>query len=111
MSVVEERSYVEEARREKRAAVEARGIPAYAYRYERSHTAADALALYRDEMGESGPTVRVAGRLDSLRSKGKTAFGHLEDSSGRMAIAVNRGDASEVLDLRIGDEVELEPAP
>ena len=26
-----------------------------------------------------------------------------EDSSGRMAIAVNRGDASEVLDLRVGD--------
>ena len=30
MSVVEERSYVEEARREKRAALEARGIPAVA---------------------------------------------------------------------------------
>jgi hypothetical protein len=28
-----------------------------------------------------------------------------------MAIAVNRGDASEVLDLRVGDVVELEPAP
>jgi lysyl-tRNA synthetase, class II len=86
VSVVEERSYVEEARREKRAAVEARGIPAFAYRYERSHTAAGALALYRDEMGEAGPRVRVAGRLDSLRSKGKTAFGHLEDASGRIQV-------------------------
>ena len=34
MSTVEERSYVEAARREKRAALEARGIPAFAYRYE-----------------------------------------------------------------------------
>jgi len=34
-----------------------------------------------------------------------------EDSSGRMAVAVNRGDASEVLDVRIGDVIELEPAP
>ena len=57
MSAVEERSYVEEARREKRVALEARGIPAFAYRYERSHTAAAALALYRDEMGEAGPRV------------------------------------------------------
>jgi lysyl-tRNA synthetase class 2 len=86
VSAVEERSYVEEARREKRAALEARGIPAFAYRYERSHTAAGALALYHDEMGETGPRVRVAGRLDSLRSKGKTAFGHLEDPSGRIQV-------------------------
>ncbi|HEX6106400.1 MAG TPA: lysine--tRNA ligase [Gemmatimonadales bacterium] len=84
MSTVEERSYVEAARREKRAALEARGITPFAYRYERTHTAAEALALYRDEMGESGPRVRVAGRLDSLRSKGKTAFGHVEDPSGRI---------------------------
>ena len=34
-----------------------------------------------------------------------------EDSSGKMALAVNRGDASEVLDIRVGDVVELEPAP
>ena len=31
------------ARREKRAALEARGVPAFAYRYERTHSAADAL--------------------------------------------------------------------
>lgn len=34
-----------------------------------------------------------------------------EDSSGRMAIAVNRGSAAEVLEVRSGDELELEPAP
>ena len=99
MSVVEERSYVEEARREKRAALEARGIPAFAYRYERSHTAGAALALYRDEMGEAGPRVRVAGRLDSLRSKGKTAFGHLEDPSGRIQVYFRQDVLNEAYDL------------
>ncbi len=84
MSTVEERSYVEAARREKRAALEARGIPAFAYRYERTHTAAEALALYRDEMGEAGPRVRVAGRIVRLGSHGKTTFLHLEDASGRI---------------------------
>jgi lysyl-tRNA synthetase class 2 len=86
VSAVEERSYVEAARREKRAALEARGVPAFAYRYQRTHTAMEALALYRDEMGEAGPRVRVAGRLDALRSKGKTAFGHLQDASGRLQV-------------------------
>ena len=55
MSTVEERSYVETARREKRAALEALGIQPFAYRYERTHTGAEALAAYRDEMGEDGP--------------------------------------------------------
>jgi lysyl-tRNA synthetase class 2 len=86
MTTVEERSYVEAARREKRAALEAAGVPAFAYRYDRTHSAAEALALYRDEMGEAGPRVRLAGRLDSLRSKGRTAFGHLEDASGRIQV-------------------------
>ena len=86
MSTVEERSYVEAARREKRAALEASGIPAFAYRFERTHTAREALAAYRDEMGEAGPRVRVAGRLDRLGSHGKTTFGHLEDPSGRIQV-------------------------
>jgi lysyl-tRNA synthetase class 2 len=90
VSTVEERSYVEAARREKRAALEALGVRAFAYRYERTHSAAESLAAYRDEMGESGPRVRVAGRLDRFGSHGKTAFGHLEDPSGRIQIYFRR---------------------
>ena len=112
MSTVEERSFVEAARREKRAALEARGTPAFAYRYERTHVAADALALYRDEMAEDGPRVRVAGRLDSLRSKGKTAFAHLEDVSGRIQIYLRQdalGEAYEVVRLLdLDDHVGVE---
>jgi lysyl-tRNA synthetase class 2 len=62
----------------------------FAYRYERTHTAAQALAAYQDEMGDSGPQVRVAGRLDRFGSHGKTAFGHLEDPSGRIQIYFRR---------------------
>jgi lysyl-tRNA synthetase class 2 len=86
----EERSFVEAARRDKRAALEAAGVRAFAYRYERSHTAADALAAYHDEMGEDGPAVSVAGRIDSMRSQGKTAFFHLEDASGRIQVYLRR---------------------
>ncbi|MFL5532252.1 MAG: lysine--tRNA ligase [Gemmatimonadales bacterium] len=90
MNTVEERSYVEAARREKRAALEALGVRPFAYRYERTHTAAQALAAYQDDMGDSGPQVRVAGRLDRFGSHGKTAFGHLEDPSGRIQIYFRR---------------------
>jgi lysyl-tRNA synthetase class 2 len=86
----EERSFVEAARREKRVALEAAGVAAFAYRYDRSHAAGDALAAYRDEMGEDGPAVAVAGRIDSIRSKGKTAFLHLEDASGRIQVYLRR---------------------
>jgi len=86
MSETPERSFVEQARRANRAALEARGVRPYAYRYERTHGAAEALALYHDTMGEEGPLVAVAGRLAALRGQGKTMFGHLEDASGRIQV-------------------------
>jgi lysyl-tRNA synthetase class 2 len=80
----DERSFVESHRRETRAAIEALGVRPYAYRFDRSHAAADAIALYRDEMGEAGPAVAIAGRIVSWRSQGKTAFGHVEDLTGKL---------------------------
>ena len=79
-------SFVEAARRKNLAALLALGIPPFAYRFERTHPAATALALYQDAMGDDGPEVAVAGRLVSLRAQGKTAFGHLEDASGRIQL-------------------------
>lgn len=78
------RGYVEEHRRVKRDAIAALGILPFAYRYDRTHAAADAVAAWDDAMGEDGPEVSVAGRIVSLRSQGKTAFAHVEDGSGRI---------------------------
>ena len=66
-----ERNYVEAARRSSREALEALGVRPYAYRWDRSHLAAEAVAAYHDGMGEDGPEVSVAGRLVSWRSQGK----------------------------------------
>jgi lysyl-tRNA synthetase class 2 len=96
---VEERSYVEAARREKRAALEARGVQPFAYRYERTHTAADAVAAYHDDMGDAGPRVRIAGRLDRLGSHGKTTFGHLEDPTGRIQVYFRQDALGEHYDI------------
>lgn len=80
------RSYVEQARREKRAAIEALGVTPFAYRFDRTHTAEEARAAYDDAMGEDGPMVSVAGRLVALRTQGRTTFAHLEDPSGRIQL-------------------------
>ncbi|HET7110081.1 MAG TPA: lysine--tRNA ligase [Gemmatimonadales bacterium] len=80
----ERRSYIEEHRRAKRDAMAELGIVPFAYRFDRTHTAAEALAAWDDSMGETGPDVAVAGRIVSLRSQGKTAFAHVEDGSGRI---------------------------
>jgi lysyl-tRNA synthetase class 2 len=95
----DDRSFVEAARRDKRAALEAEGIAAFAYRYERSHTAAEALAAYDDAMGEVGPAVAVAGRIVGMRSQGKTTFLHLEDGSGRIQVYLRRDQLGEAYAL------------
>ncbi len=105
MSTEEERGYLEAARRNNRTALEARGVPAFAYRYSRTHMAADAAALYHDSMGDDGPMVAVAGRLVALRVQGKTMFAHLEDPSGRIQLylrqdALNAGwETAQLFDL------------
>ena len=101
----DERSFVEEARRAKLPALAQLGVRAFAYRYDRSHSAAEALALYDDAMGDAGPEVRIAGRIAAWRPKGKVVFGHVEDASGRLQVycradAVGAGWSTvELLDL------------
>ncbi|MFQ6047521.1 MAG: lysine--tRNA ligase, partial [Gemmatimonadales bacterium] len=77
------RSFVEEARRQKLDALRELGIEPFAYAFDRTHTASEAVASYR--AGE-GVTVRVAGRLVALRGHGKTIFAHLADQSGRVQL-------------------------
>ena len=107
VSAVEERSLRRRRRaREKRAALEAaRRRRPFAYRFERTHTAAEALAAYQDAMGEHGPEVAVAGRMVACGRRARPRSLHLEDASGRIQLYFRRdGWASattlvELLDL------------
>jgi lysyl-tRNA synthetase class 2 len=100
-------NFVQRARREKLEQLAARGVAPYAYSFDRTHKAADAIAALADGAGaEDGPTVRVAGRLVAWRAHGKTAFAHLADDSGRIQLYFRRdelGDenwaALELLDI------------
>ena len=100
---MEERTYVEAARREKRAALEARGrarvrLPVRAL----AHGAARRSRSTATSRARTGPPVVVAGRIVSLRHQGKTAFAHLEDGTGRIQVYFRRdrlGPAWQLVEL------------
>ena len=71
----------EQARLANLEALRAAGIEPYPARVKRTHTIADARALY--EGGEAGDDpVSVTGRLKRIRVMGKMSFADLEDGSG-----------------------------
>ncbi|MCX7817965.1 MAG: lysine--tRNA ligase [Kiritimatiellae bacterium] len=60
-----------------------------------------------------GRTVRIAGRLIARRDMGKTVFGHLQDSTGRLQIYLRRDDlGDEAFDtfslVDLGDHLGIE---
>jgi lysyl-tRNA synthetase class 2 len=107
-------------RREKLDALRARGIEPFAYGFERSHRAADAVSCFESAEGDGrlgedgeGEPVRTAGRIVGWRGHGKSAFAHLEDASGRVQVYFRLdllgAEAFETLDLLdLGDWVGVE---
>ena len=101
-------NFLQIARREKLAVLEALGIAPFAYAYDRTHTAAEALA--RAAGDGDGPEVRVAGRIVAWRGHGKTIFAHLADLSGRIQLYFRRDHLGEDVfalleQLDIGDVI------
>ena len=106
---------------EKLSKLRERGVEPYAYRYEPTHSAADALALFAgwDEAkgGDAGEgpsdVIRLAGRIVSRRGMGKTSFAHLADRTGKIQLFLRINDLGEdqykLLDLiDLGDWVGAE---
>ncbi len=104
-------SFVEAARREKLQELVKRGVAPFAYRFERSGTAREAIAAYRSD---DDPTMhRLAGRVVALRPHGKTTFAHLADQSGKIQVYFKLDDLGaapyEMLSLLdLGDFVGVE---
>ncbi len=88
MTVIEERSYIEAARREKLEALIERGIAPFEYRFERSHSAQEALEAYEGDGVEV--SVSTAGRIVSMRPHGKATFVHIGDRSGKIQLYFRR---------------------
>jgi lysyl-tRNA synthetase class 2 len=81
---------------EKADALREKGVNPYPYRFAVTHTVT-ALLSAEAELARSGEVVRAAGRIMALRGHGKTLFGHIEDSTGRIQFYVRRDE--------LGDEV------
>ena len=89
----EELSQVRRHRQEKLEAIRERGLEPYAYTYDRTHLALEAVSLFKEaeragalDENEKGGRVSVAGRITSYRAHGKSAFAHIEDRSGQIQI-------------------------
>lgn len=102
-----------QARLVKLERLRARGIDPYPPRWRRTHTSAEARALF--EAAEAGRTsaptqVRVAGRLVGLRVMGRLTFAHIQDGAGRLQLAFRQdilgpGRYEVLKDLDLGDFV------
>ncbi len=93
--MTEELNFVLQARRDKLAQLIADGHEPFAYSFERTHSAAAALA----SIGEAaeGGAVALAGRVVAWRSHGKTTFAHLGDSTGRIQLYFKKDEIGENL--------------
>ncbi|MCI0439887.1 MAG: lysine--tRNA ligase [Chloroflexi bacterium] len=89
-----------------------RGIDPYPRRYERTHTAAQAIAYFEAEETKLGKEARtgevsVAGRIVAFRGMGRATFADLLDGAGRIQALFRQNalpDSYEVLnDLDLGD--------
>jgi lysyl-tRNA synthetase, class II len=85
-----------------------RGVEAYGYRYDVTHHTAGARAEFEKAGEDPGAgaagapgegAVRLAGRLVSLRSHGKTVFADLSDREGRLQLYFRKNDLGDPFDL------------
>jgi lysyl-tRNA synthetase, class II len=93
--VSEERSYVIEDRIKKLEQLRERGVEPFGYSYRVTHSSAQAKELLAEGEQENATSVRVGGRLVSMRGHGKTSFGHLADRAGRIQLYFRKDDLGE----------------
>ena len=91
----EERSYVIEDRFKKLEQLRERGVEPFGYSYRVTHSSAQAKELLREGEHENATSVRVAGRLVSMRGHGKTSFAHLSDRAGKIQLYFRKDDLGE----------------
>ena len=93
------------------------GVEPYPTRARRTHTAAQAIALFEDaeKAGvEAASPIVLAGRIRGIRSMGKLTFAHIEDGSSRIQLFLRINDigpeALAFFDkmMDIGDFIEAE---
>ncbi|MDX2163082.1 MAG: lysine--tRNA ligase [bacterium] len=113
---------LEQERLDKLREIEARGVAAYPARVQRTHTCAAAIAAYtaaeREAPAATAPdggtvpaegvpsiTVIVTGRIRRQNIKGKVAFMHIEDESGRIQLFLRINDMDAAVYQLVADKL------
>nr|MCU0627423.1 OB-fold nucleic acid binding domain-containing protein [Gemmatimonadaceae bacterium] len=104
----EELNHVMQARRESMERIAAAGTAPFAYAWDPTHRAHEAIAALGDDA--TGPAVRIAGRVAALRPMGKATFAHLVDAGGRIQAYFRKDELPEATwallgELHVGDIV------
>jgi len=101
------------SRQEKLAKIRAMGINPFPYSYDRTHTCLEAANQF-DQLKET-VTIRIAGRIMSIRRMGRASFFHIQDQSGRLQLYIQENkvghqgyELSHLLD--IGDYIGIQGA-
>jgi lysyl-tRNA synthetase class 2 len=112
-----DRTEQELQRRQKMQALRAAGIEPFQSRFERTHSAAEAIELFESLEKTAGAEARtepvsLAGRLVASRVMGKATFAHIQDHSGRIQLHVKVDKLGEeayrrFTDLDLGDIIGL----
>jgi lysyl-tRNA synthetase, class II len=85
---------LEKIRLQKLDELQAEGVEAYPTRAMRTHTSAQAVAEFeKDETVEV--KVTLAGRIRSMRPKGKLCFAHIEDGDGKIQLFLRVNEVGE----------------
>jgi lysyl-tRNA synthetase, class II len=90
----EELNEILKNRRIKLEQIRALNINPFPFRFERTHLSSDIITNF-DLLESNATSVKAAGRLMSIRSHGKTVFGHLKDGAGLIQIYVRKDDIGE----------------
>src|SRR3990172_5656749 len=106
-----------QVRRKKLEDLRGMGVNPYGQRYEVRDKAADLAAAHggssKEALAADKTAARLAGRIVALRSFGKAAFAHVQDSTGKIQIYMKRDVLGEeqfkLMDLLdVGDHVGVE---
>jgi lysyl-tRNA synthetase class 2 len=86
-----ERTEQELQRRQKLRTLRSQNIEPYQSRFDRTHSSAEAIALFEQAEKTGGADVRtervaLAGRLVAIRVMGKATFAHIQDFAGRIQL-------------------------
>jgi lysyl-tRNA synthetase, class II len=113
-----ERTEQELQRRQKLQTLRSHGIEPYQSRFDRTHSSAQAIALFELAEKSGGAEVRtepvaLAGRLVAIRVMGKATFAHIQDFAGRIQLLAKVDRLSEdayrrFTDLDLGDIIGVQ---